>query len=323
MQNYSELCALKENEIGILMMKQSDGNENGNGHIISVSLTDVDNSLADVNYQDDELVLIDNLRDIPDFTACKIAFNVGLVCLRGKLQFEIGENSVTINSRQALFSHSHVLLTNIMASPDIQCRLVALSDRVLKNILQSQITIWNKAMYPNHFYILNLSDEHISLFDTLLPAFGRADTMLKHEIFVSLLRAGFLLVCDLFSTHEPQNSNYNGASRMNTLFHQFLHNISQRQKKKARVSEYADELCLTPKYLTTICRKMSGKSAMAWISEYVTEDIIYYLKHTDLSAKEIAHRLGFENVSFFGKFAKAHLGVSPQEYRKRLVQSNA
>ena len=303
-------------------MKQGDIIGNAKGHIVNVSLTDVDNSLAHINYQDDELVLIDNLRDIPDFTACKISFNVGLVCLKGKLQFEIGENSVTINCGQALFSHSHVLLTNIMASPDIQCRLVALSDRVLKNILQSQITIWNKAMYPNHFYILNLSNEHLSLFDTLLPAFGRADTMLKQEIFVSLIRAGFLLVCDMFSTHEPKDSNYDRVSRMNTLFHLFLHNISKRKKKKARVSEYAEELCITPKYLTTICRKMSGKSAMAWISEYVTEDIIYYLKNTDLSAKEIAHRLGFENASFFGKFVKSHLGVSPQEYRRSISQKS-
>ena len=174
-------------------------------------------------------------------------------------------------------------------------------------------------MYPNHFYILNLNDEHLSLFDTLLPAFSRADTPLKHEILVSLLRAGFLLVCDLFSVHEPQNNQIDGVSRMNTLFHRFLQNLSQRQKKKARVSEYADELCITPKYLTTICRKMSGKSAMAWISEYVTEDIIYYLRNTDLSSKEIAHRLGFENVSFFGKFVRTHLGKTPRHYREGVV----
>lgn len=302
------------------MMKHSDNNGNRNGHIVNVSLTDVDNSRANVDYQDDELVLIDKLRDIPDFAAYKIAFNVGLVCLKGKLQFEIGVNSVTINSGQALFSHSHVLLTNIMASPDIQCRLVALSDRVLKNILQSQFTIWNKAMYPNHYYILNLSDEHLSLFDTLLPTFSRADTILKHEILVSLLRACFLLVCDLFSSIEPQNTHFEGGSRMHTLFHRFLNNLSQRQQKKAPVSEYAEELCITPKYLTTICRKMSGKSAMAWISEYVTEDIVYYLRNTDLSAKEIAHHLGFENVSFFGKFVKKHLGASPQEYRHSISQ---
>ncbi len=301
-------------------MKQGDIIGYTNEHIVNVNLTDVDNSRAQVNYQDDELVLIENLRDIPDFTACKISFNVALVCLKGKLQFEIGENSVTLNSGQAVFSHSHVLITNIMASPDIKCKLVALSDRVLKSILQSQITIWNKAMYPNHFYVLNLSNEHLSLFGALLPAIGRADTMLKQEILVSLLRAGYLLVCEMFSTQISKESNYERASRMNTLFHLFLHNISQRQKKKVKVSEYADELCITPKYLTTICRKISGKSAMEWISEYVTEDIIYYLRNTDLSAKEIAHCLGFENVSYFGKFVKTRLGVSPQKYRHSISQ---
>ena len=300
-------------------MKHSNVNIKDGGGEMDLRLSDISTLPNRLRYQDEELVLIDDLRHIPDFAACKIAFNVGLVCLQGKLLFEIGGTSITLNASQAVFCHSHVLITNIMASPDIKCRMVCLSDRALKNILQAQFTIWNQAMYPSHYYILNLSDTHISLFDKLLPAFSEKGGALSHEILICLLRASFLLVCDLLSINESEDAGINEASRMNTLFRMFLNNIAQRYHKKIKVSEYAAQLCITPKYLSTICRKVSGKSPSTWISEYVVEDIVYYLKNTDLSVKEISHRLGFDNASFFGKFVRTHLGMSPNEYRKKIL----
>lgn len=301
-------------------MKQSKKAPSVAGQVIDVGLSDIERELPNIKYQDEEMLIIDDLRDIPDFAACKITFNIGLVCLKGKVQFEVRGISVSLMAGQAFICHSHVLLTNFMASPDIECRAVGLSDRALKNILQAQLTIWNKAMYPNHYYILNISHTHISLFDTLLPAFNEASGTLNHEILTCLLRAGFLLVCDLFSSHQPfETDSEIKQSRMNSLFHQFLNNIAQRDRKKMKVADYASQLCISPKYLSTICHQVSGKSAMTWISEYVIEDVIYYLKNTDLSAKEISHRLGFDNASFFGKFVRTHLGMSPNEYRKKIL----
>lgn len=288
-------------------------------NIVNINLSDLGYAHANVVYNDEELIILNSYHHIPKLLNCKLDFNIILACIKGKLQFEINNNLVTLNSGQELVCHSHVLISNFMSSPDIECRLICLSDRVLKNILQTQISIWNKAMYPNHYYILNIIQEHQPLIETLLPALHKANSTLEKELLISILRTGFLLICNRFSTHKPFDSTNYNSSRMNTLFHQFLNNIAQRQQKKARVAVYANELCITPKYLTTICRKMSGKSALTWISEYVTEDIIYYLKNTDLSAKEIAHRLGFENASHFGKFTKTHLGMSPQEYRKSIV----
>ena len=74
--------------------------------------------------------------------------------------------------------------------------------------------------------------------------------------------------------------------------------------------------------ISTICRSTSGKSPMMWISEYVIEDIIHYLKNTDLTAKEISEALGFPNASFFGKYVRVHLGASPSEYRKQLLNAH-
>ncbi len=85
--------------------------------------------------------------------------------------------------------------------------------------------------------------------------------------------------------------------------------------KRQKVESYAKELCISPKYLTAVCKKNSGKTANEWITEHVLEDIRYYLKQTDLSLKQICDRLGFPNQSFFGKYVKDHFGMTPMEFR--------
>ncbi len=292
-----------------------------NSNILNVKLSDIENIPATIKYRDEEFAIIDDLNMLPELKACKISFNIGLLCLSGKIQLDVGKMKVSLKEKQVLVCHSHVMLSNFMLSPDVNIRAICISDRILKSILQTQIGLWNNALYPNHFYILDVDDTQITLFDTVLPKYNDTSTPLKQEILICLTRAGFLLMCDLFSTHKPLDVIEYGQSRMDSLFYQFLNNISKRDIKKISVAEYASELFITPKYLSTICHKSCGKSPTQLIAEYVTEDIKYYLKSTELSIKEISHVLGFDNPSFFGKFVKTHLGMSPKQYRLNTSKS--
>jgi AraC-like DNA-binding protein len=85
--------------------------------------------------------------------------------------------------------------------------------------------------------------------------------------------------------------------------------------KRQQVSYYADKLNISPKYLSTVCKKVSGKNPMRWITEYVMQDCYALLKSTDLSIKEISNRLGFPNSSFFGQYFREQAGMTPMEYR--------
>jgi AraC-like DNA-binding protein len=82
------------------------------------------------------------------------------------------------------------------------------------------------------------------------------------------------------------------------------------------VEWYANELCISPKYLSALCKKNSGKTANEWITEHVLEDIRYYLKQTDYSIKQICDLLGFPNPSFFGRYVKDHFGQTPAYFRQ-------
>lgn len=273
-------------------------------------------------YNDDELVVADNLRDMPDFQAYKMTFNVLLQCRHGEAQFNVGNEAVRLHANQTFISHSHVMVTHVMISPDFDGTIICVSDRLMKNILQSQAGLWNRVLYQNHYYIIDGPEPtppHDEIGEAIIESFRKSKSPFKQDILVSLLRAAFLSICEQFLNDGKNTSQQyaENSSRMDVLFQQFLENINRRQKKKVSVAEYADELCITPKYLSTICRKASGKSPIEWIAEYVVADISFYLRNTNLSAKEIAAKVGFANSSFFGKYVREHLGMTPAQYRKK------
>ena len=79
---------------------------------------------------------------------------------------------------------------------------------------------------------------------------------------------------------------------------------------------YAEQLCITPKYLSEVIKQVSKRTPNEWIDNYVMLEVRVLLKNTTKSIKEITEELNFPNQSFLGKYFKEHMGVSPSEYRK-------
>jgi len=290
-----------------------------NVNLVDVSAMSVNEDL--VRYNDDELVIVDKLREIPQLGSGKIDFNVVAACITGCMRLEVSGQPTTVNAQQIFVCHPHVVLSNLMISPDFECKVMCISDRLLRSILQSQMLIWNNMLYKQHYRIIDIPSDRFGLYNELRYQWINEENPFKREILVSLLRVALLELChQLMSKDKDQKAGEDllqeGNSRMETLFHQFLKNIARRRIKKLSVSEYAEELCITPKYLSTVCRTVSGKSPTDWISEYVIEDITHYLKNTELTASQIGIELGFPNASFFGKYVREHLGMSPNEFRK-------
>ena len=86
------------------------------------------------------------------------------------------------------------------------------------------------------------------------------------------------------------------------------------------VGFYADRLRVTPKYLTTLIKKASGRSVSAWIDYYVIGEAKTLLKYSDRSIYEISKELNFPNQSFFGSYFRRYVGVSPSQYRSRKAE---
>ena len=91
--------------------------------------------------------------------------------------------------------------------------------------------------------------------------------------------------------------------------------LGEHYKEQRAVGFYARELCITPKYLTTVIKRVSGRSASEWIDSYVILEAKTLLKYSDMSIQEIAYYLNFPNQSFFGSYFKRNAGLSPSRYK--------
>ncbi len=65
---------------------------------------------------------------------------------------------------------------------------------------------------------------------------------------------------------------------------------------------YARRLNITPKYLSTVSKDVSGKTAARWIDEAVILEAKSLLRYSGMSIQEIAYHLNFSTQSFFGKY---------------------
>jgi AraC-like DNA-binding protein len=117
------------------------------------------------------------------------------------------------------------------------------------------------------------------------------------------------VICRIQSSDRKQ-------SRAEVIFSQFIDLVENNFREEKRVSWYAKQLCITPKYLSESVKQVSRRTPNEWIDNYVILEARVMLKDSALSIKEIAQQLHFPNQSFFGKFFKEHVGMSPSKYRK-------
>lgn len=292
-----------------------------NEHYQQIGLASVEREMGTASYADGEILIIDNLKFLDDMEAYKVDFNVCFICIRGKIMLDVNGEEIKLHQGQVFICHSNAMLNNIMVSPDFACKVLCITDRMLKQILQAQSEVWVKALYQHRIRVIDVynKDEYIPLYTELKRIWEGPETIYKQEIIASLLRAALLELCEKIVAQGPtEEEDAAHTLRSDELFQHFIKSITERKRKKVSVSEYACELYITPKYLSTICKKVSGKSPLEWISEYVMEDIRYYLANTELTIKEISDTLGFPNASFFGKYFKQQLGCTPLEYRNRM-----
>jgi len=105
-------------------------------------------------------------------------------------------------------------------------------------------------------------------------------------------------------------------SRKEEIFADFQMLLREHCKKQHDVKYYANELCITTQYLSSILKDQSGLSASRWIQEALIIEAKGLLKRPRVNVQQVADKLNFPDQSTFGKFFKKHTGLSPMSFRK-------
>lgn len=121
------------------------------------------------------------------------------------------------------------------------------------------------------------------------------------------------LIYDYFINQSIEPEAQDSKER---IFQSFIISLQKNYKRQREVAFYADQLCLTPRYFSSVVKDKSGQSALHWIINMVISNAKQRLAHSDASIKEIATELNFPTQSFFGKYFKQYTSLSPSQYRK-------
>ena len=149
------------------------------------------------------------------------------------------------------------------------------------------------------------------IFDTIWHVVHQPDY--NRQTVSSLVAAMMHLYDGIYRRHTDMQQA--SQSREQTIFDRFIQLVNQHCAEQHQINYYAERLCLTERYLSTVIRKTSGVTAKEWIDRALITRIKVELMHTDKPVAQIAEELSFPNPSFFSKYFKRITGVPPSEYR--------
>ncbi len=264
-----------------------------------------------------DITFIDNIRNIGAAAPVKIENNVFVFCLKGQIQADVNNNTLKACAGDMIILPAQAAVTDVLFSNDYESKALIISTPTLHLLLHGQLDAWNQAVYVDKHTLVHVSPEDFLVFTKFYELGKQVFATKRHEDVKAQVQIGLIfallswIVGIISNSVKPQNLPSIGGS----YFSRFISMLDSEEVKYHTVSYYAQKLYITPKYLSILCKRCSGKSAKEWIHDYVSDDIRFYLKATDKEVKEIAAQLGFPNASFFGKYAKDLLGMSPNAYR--------
>ncbi len=236
---------------------------------------------------------------------------------------ERGTHTSTLNSKEYVVRKGEVLIChpndfyfNVKFSDDFYATFIyANLDLISLHI--SSFEIREVLMKLKDNPILTLESESESLIWSFVRILRLKNSDEDNNATATVILTATALLIELFSliNSKPFIPISDSSSRQAILYQKFLDLLISLPVKPHRMRYYADELAVTPKYLSFVCKSRSGRTANEWIREYIMNDAHRYLTSSDLSIKEIASRLGFSNFSFFCQSVKRFWGKSPLQIR--------
>lgn len=307
-----------------------------NKNIQELLLNDFDEGERDeipIDYMDSDVIFIEELESLPYICSAKLKVNIFCSCNKGKMELDVNGKHYVVQEKEVLVCPSGVIIDNLLVSPDFKFTVLCLTDRIIQSLLSSNVDIWNRAVYVKKEHVVippkhKEDGKHLLLgwhfIEMVHMLLAYKDNPFREEMLRSMLQIVLLGYCArqkrIEEIEKGDTAKEVRSPQGQVLFTRFIELLRDEDIKHQPVYYYAEKLCISPKYLSHVCKEISGKSANEFIQTAVVEEITQHLKNTTLSVKEIANKLGFPNISFFGKYVKAHLGMSPNEYRKHFYK---
>ena len=271
------------------------------------------------------LVTFDNINRSFPFTyeatnfpvKCESFFVISL--LKGYIKLVVNLHEVEVTAGQTLSMMPGSIFEGQAISKDL-CFFGMIVDKEFLVTMHKSVGL--KIDLTQRYYTYHVSSlseaaqgNHIQMYHLLCQELNRDDYTYKKEVIQRYCEIAVLKNISLNDNSLKKPELHKALNRKEEIFHDFLTLLEKYYTHERSISFYADRMCLTPKYLSTIVKEVSGKHGMQWIDEYVSLEAKALLRNSSLSVKQVSDQLNFPSQSMFGRFFKKMTGYSPKQYK--------
>ena len=286
--------------------------------ITQLDLHDVPQVYHNLKYNDGEILFADNITSIPGLMKqFQVNFIAYLMVIEGSLSLELNATAFHLKRNCSLIIDRKVVINNIKHSDDFKCLICLMSTDVGFSFINKSLMQSVMHILANPVIEMNQDDVDLMIkyYELLSVKMEHPEMNFGRETMRDIIRCFAYDLLSNINKHITSDSD-DMLRQSDRIFRRFMLLLADNTSVNRSVKSYADELCVSPKYLTSICRKHSEFTASELIATSVISRIKQLLLYSDMSIKEIAREMGFDNLSFFGKYVKKHLGLSPNHFRK-------
>ena len=259
-----------------------------------------------------------NENDFPnDF---QVNYHTHLLCHRGSFSFLFNDIKMKCKSGEFVFWFAKSKLTDLQFSKGFKATVLLVENQFLNDNIPDQNLSIDAILHSRQYPVKELSDKIdkqrvLSNFELLNAKFHDSSHRFYEEVLKLQMR---LFILEMWHTFTNEYERRKRTMQSGTLYERFMHLVQEHCMKEREVQFYANQLHITAKYLNAVSKQNSGITASDWIQRYTKERIVLLLQNESLNMAEIADEMEFSSRSFFTRYVKKVLGVTPTDYRNRL-----
>lgn len=243
-----------------------------------------------------------------------------LLCTAGEGSFVFNEHCYHIARNDLVVIPTPCKVKNIAAHANMQVEWFAAGNKYLQNQLPSNNYSIGGSISLNQNPVIRLTDEQAQ---HLLDDFHRLRDRMNdnHLQFYDKLMGSMCLTMmyDIFEAHAQRDASAPHTDRTAYIVKQLMALLATGVSRTERdVSYYAERLNVSPKYLSSTVKRVTGHSVTSYIDRHTVPILKDFLDDERLSLTQIADLMNFTSLSYFSRYCTKHLGQSPSEYRQSL-----
>ncbi len=272
------------------------------------------------SYIDNDMMLFNEVSQLPiPMEPRRMGCKLFALCTQGKAQYSVDTVEYTVYANDMMIISEGQITDDVMLSRDFNGMGIIVSDDFFNEIVKDVHELSTLFLFTRANPVCHLTQQECDNIVDYFRMLKQKTDDLKHHFRRETVRSLLTtMIYDLSNIiFRMQNTVDRRQTRGEAIFTQFLQLVELNFRHERRVSWYAKQLCISPKYLSEIIKQVSRRTPNDWIDNFVTLEIRVLLRNSTKSIKEIAQELNFPNQSFFGKFFKEHVGLSPSQYRNK------